>query len=83
MTRLCRRFRVDLGYAGELALSTGRIELSLCAALSATSHGLRLTLGMTLVYSVQCRVVTRRTRLTRCAYPMFCHDAGLFRDTGN
>ena len=40
------RFRVDLGYVGESALSTGRIELSLCTTLSATSHGLRMTLGM-------------------------------------
>ena len=60
-------------------MSTGRIELSLRTALSATSHGLGMTLGMTLIYPVQCRVVARRTR---CACPMFCDDAGLSRDTG-
>ena len=76
------RFCVDLGYVGESAVSTGRIELSLCTALSATSHGLRMTLGMTLIYPVQRRVVTRRTRLIRCAWLMFCDDAGSFRDTG-
>ena len=40
------RFRVDLGYVGESALSTGRVELALCTALSATSHGLGITLEM-------------------------------------
>ena len=74
------RFRVDLGYACESALSTGRTELSLCTALSATSYGLGMSLGITLIYPVQCRVATRRTRLTPCACPMFCDDAGLFRD---
>ena len=44
-----------------------------------------MTLGMTLINPMQSRVVTRRTRLTRltrCAYQMFCDGAGLFRDTG-
>ena len=48
------RVRVDLGHVGESALSTGRIELSLCTALSATGHGLEMALGMTLIYPVQC-----------------------------
>ena len=58
------RFRGNLGYVGESVLSTGRIELSLCTALSVTSRGMGMTLGITLIYPVQCRVVTRLTR--RC-----------------
>ena len=77
------RFCVDLGYIGKSALSTGRIKPSLCTALSATSRGMGMTLGMTLIHPVQCRVATRRTRLTRCTCSMFCDDAGLFCDTGN
>ena len=76
------RFRVDLGYVGESALSIGRIELLLCTACFATSHGLRMTLDMTFIYPVQCRVVTRRTRPTRFASPKFYDDAGFYRDTG-
>ena len=41
-----------------------------------------MTLGMAQSYPVQCRVVAWRTRLTRCACPMLCDDAGLFHDTG-
>ena len=41
-----------------------------------------MTLGMAQSYPVQCRVVAWRTRLTRCAYPMLCDDAGLVRETG-
>ena len=74
--------KIDLSYDDELALSTGRIELSFCTALSATSHGLEMTLGMVQSCPVQCRVVAWRTRLTRCACPMICDDAELFRDTG-
>ena len=54
------RFRVDLGYVGESALSTGRIELAWSTALSATSHGLGMTPGIALIYPVQCQVATRR-----------------------
>ena len=42
-----------------------------------------MTLGMTLIYPVQFQVGAWGTRLTRCACPMFCNDAGLVRDTGN
>ena len=38
------RFRLDLSHIGKSVLSTGRIQLSLCTALSATSHGLEMTL---------------------------------------
>ena len=70
-------FRVDPGYVGEPPLPTGRIELSLSTALSAASHGLGITLGMTLIYPVQCRVVTRRTRLNTVRL------ANLLRRCGN
>ena len=66
------RFRINLAYVGESALPTGQRELSWCTAFSATSHGLGMTLEMTLVYPVQWGVAIRRTRLTPCASPMFC-----------
>ena len=79
------RFRVDISYVGETALSvvwTSR-ELSLCTALSATSHGMGMTLGMTLIYLAECRVATRRTRLTHTArLPDVLHRCGTFPRCG-
>ena len=67
------RFRVDLADVGKSALSTTRRQRELsCTALSATSHGLGITLWMTLVYPVRLEVATQRTRLTPWACPMLC-----------
>ena len=65
------RFRV-LGYVRESALPTGQREISWCNALSATSHGLGMTLGMTLVNPVQSGAAIRRKWLTPCACPLLC-----------
>ena len=46
------RFRVGFAYVGESALPTGQRKLSWFTALSATSHGLGMRLGMTLVCPV-------------------------------
>ena len=79
------RFRIGLAYIGESALPTGQRELSWCTAFFATSHGLGMTLEMTLVYPVQWGVAIRRTRLTPCASPFIllgryfsCHSRNYY-----
>ena len=68
--------RVDLAFLCRwVGTSTRRREISSCTALSATSHGLGMPLGMTPFYPVQWGAAIRRTRLTTCA----CTDVLRFR----
>ena len=77
------RFVVDLGYyIGESAVSTGQVELSLCPVLSATNHGLGMTLGYP---DLSCAVPSGDTALTAqtVRLPDVLRRCGTFPRYGN